>query len=254
MCTLCEKDGSNGLIAPRQLYPDNALWAAELMERRRQEYARYSPVFWRPAKDVVGLHARFLVRQVSADTNIALRTEHGFIICQRRATEGFVDDFAVEHPETWADHGAALLLTAASRLSAMGQVRAIRVVSAHADQPRVSMLRSLSLHLAEQWWVRELRPGTDQAAAPHRVQGPGFGGIFGPAPPVYDPGGPVLLADRVDEDAEVAAVEREAAALGAVLAIVPATPGTARAGELRRQGWSVASDWYLGWPIAATGG
>jgi hypothetical protein len=241
-------------MAPRQLYPDDAVWAAELMERRRQEYARYSPVFWRPAKDVVGLHARFLARQISSDTNIALRTEHGFIICQRRATEGFVDDFAVEHPETWADDGAALLLTVASRLSAMrGNVGAIRVVSAHADQPKDSMLRSLSLHLAEQWWVLELRPGSDQAA-PHRVQGPGFGGIFGPAPPVYDPGGPVLLVDRLDEDAEVAAVEREAAARGAVLAIVPATPGTARAGELRRQGWNVASDWYLGWPIAATGG
>jgi hypothetical protein len=70
--------------------------------------------------------------------------------------------------------------------------------------------------------------------------------MFGPAPPVYDPGGPVLLTDRVDDNTEMAVVEREATALGAVLAIIPASPGTACAGELARHGWSVASDWGQG--------
>jgi hypothetical protein len=123
-------------VKVRELSPEDAGWAAEMMEHRQQEYARYSPVFWRPALDAVGLHARFLTRQILADSNIALRTGRGFIICQRRPDEGLVDDFAVEQAGLWGDDGAALLLAVADRLNAAGTVTAIRVVTAHADQPR----------------------------------------------------------------------------------------------------------------------
>jgi hypothetical protein len=58
----------------------------------------------------------------------------------------------------------------------------------------------------------------------------------------------VLLADRVHEDADIAIIEHEAAATGAVLAIVPAAPGSTRSADLKHRDWSVASDWYLGWP------
>ena len=220
------------------------------MELRRQDYARYSPVFWRPAQGVVGLHERYLRRQISSGINVALRTRHGFIICQPRESEGFVDDFTVEPPGTWDVDGAALLLAAAQRLAAVRGVSAMRVVTAHADQAKVAMLSSLSLSLAEQWWVRELRPA-GQPAAPGRVSGPGFSGILGPAPLVYDPGGPVFQADRATEQGDLDAIERTAAACGAVLAIVPAEPGTACADALRRKGWSATSDWYLGWPVPA---
>lgn len=84
--------------------------------------------------------------------------------------------------------------------------------------------------------------------ASRRIDGPGFSGLFGPAPPVYDPGGPVLLADRVQDGADSAELEAEARRLGAVLLVVPAVPGTARARELSGRGWRVASDWYLGQP------
>jgi len=234
-------------VACRDMAADDAAWAAEVMERRRRIYARYSPVFWRPAPNAAGLHTRFLARQIASEGTIALRTGHGFIVCQRRNGEGFVDDFAVEDPAAWQREGAALLLATAQRLSATGE-SAVRVVTAHADRPKADMLASLSLHLAEQWWVAELRPAAGEKASYGRRDGAGFSGIFAPAPPVYDPGGPVLLADRVHGDARIDSNEREAAALGAVLAVVPAVPGSARAGELARGGWEVASDWYLGWP------
>lgn len=38
-------------VPVRTLTSGDAAWAAALMERRRQEYARYSPVFWRPAEE-----------------------------------------------------------------------------------------------------------------------------------------------------------------------------------------------------------
>ena len=88
-------------------------------------------------------------------------------------------------------------------------------------------------------------------APPERIEGPGFSGLFGPAPPVYDPGGPVLLADRVTAGAELGALAAEATRRGAVLLVVPAAPGSAHARELAGRGWAVASDWYFGPPSAA---
>src|ERR1700753_1244022 len=91
----------------RVLSADEAGWAAGLMEQRRQQYARYSPVFWRPRDGAAGLHTRFLTRLISAETTVALRTAAGFIIAQARPGEGFVDDFAVAPGGGWDTDGAA---------------------------------------------------------------------------------------------------------------------------------------------------
>src|SRR6266487_2864738 len=64
--------------------------------------------------------------------------------------------------------------------------------------------------------------------------------------PAAAPGTPGRHGDH--HGADVAVIEHEAAATGAVLAIVPAAPGSALASDLGRSRWSVASDWYLGWP------
>ena len=66
---------------------------------------------------------------------------------------------------------------------------------------------------------------------PRRIDGPGFSAVFGLAPPAYDPGGPVLLADDVADGTDAASLVAEAIRLGAVLLVVPAIPGTARARE-----------------------
>ena len=228
----------------RELTADDATWAAELMEQRRQVDASYSPVFWRPAQDATGLHARFLRRQIASPANVALRTDHGFIISQRQASEGFVDDFAVDAEGSWETDGADLLDATWQRLAAESGFDALRVVTAHADQDKSRMLGRLSLELANQWWVRELQPEAPPAPEPRptpegqpaeapagaprpttRVEGTGFSGTLGPAPPVYDPGGPVLLVARLAAEADLATIEAESAALGAVLLIVPAAPG-----------------------------
>jgi hypothetical protein len=235
------------VVPVRSLSPEEAGWAAGLMQRRRLDYARHSPVFWRPAADAVDLHRAFLERQIFPENNIALRTEHGFIIGQRQHAELVVDDFAVDREGSWDRDGAALLIAACEQFAVRDGLRAVRVVTAHADQPKSAMLRDLSLHVAEQWWVLELRPSgpPDRAG---RVEGPGFAGMLGPPPPVYDPGGHVFLADTVAESASAAQIEERAAELGAVVAVVPAVPGSGRAADLRERGWHIASDWYVGWP------
>lgn len=225
-------------------------WAAEMMEARRQVYASYSPVFWRPANDVVELHGRFLERQLQDPANVGLRTDHAFLMGQLRGEEGVVDDFAVDQQPRWANEGRELVGGAWQALRALGATR-LRVVTAKADFDKVSMLLAASLQLAEEWWVKEVRP-SGGANSPRSVKGTRFSGVVGPAPPVYDPGGPVLLA-RLEPDADLAVLEAEAADLGAVLAVVAVAPSSEYVQRLQHRSWTVASQWYVGRPGTGPG-
>lgn len=216
-------------------------WAALIMDQRRRIYARYSPVFWRPARDAVVAHAPFLARQVEAPQVIALRTDDGFLLGELRGPEVVIDDFAVTRDDRWAADGAELLASAWGRAAAAGAARA-RVVTAAADAAKVAMLAGAGLTVSSQWWVKPVTPAPVEEAG---EEGPL--GRLAVAPPVYDPGGPVLLARDLPavgpED-----IETDAAARGAVLAVLPVAPGAAREQQLTRCGWTVASQWYLGTP------
>ena len=59
---------------------------------------------------MIDLNAQFLRGLISSETTIALRSDDGFIICQRRRDEGFVDAHAVQQPSSWNMDGAVLLL------------------------------------------------------------------------------------------------------------------------------------------------
>src|ERR1700761_1973962 len=152
-----------GPSAVREMTEDDAAWAAALMEQRRQVYAGYSPVFWRPRPGVTGLHTRFLRRLIATPENAALRGDHAFIIAQPRPGQGFVDDFAVGQDGRWDADGAVLLVAAWRQLSATG-CQSMRVVTAHADTAKSHMLSARALRLTEQWWVRELTPATPPAS------------------------------------------------------------------------------------------
>lgn len=145
-------------------------------------------MFWRPASNVTDQHARSLAERVARSETVALRTDRGFIVGELRGDEGFVDDFAVDDPSHWSEDGTALLLGAWDELAALGADH-MRVVAAAADEPKVAMLRSCEMVLAEQWWVKSVTLGPGERA-PGRIEGSGFSGILGPAPPVYDPGAP----------------------------------------------------------------
>jgi hypothetical protein len=121
----------------------------------------------------------------------------GSIIAQQRQDEGFV---AVDAESTWAQTGRELLHGAWDALVVRG-VTVLRVVTAKADQSKVEMLVDSDLRLAEQWWVKPLETA-GSGAAPGPTSRTSFSGILGPAPPVYDPGGPVLLADRITDDVD----------------------------------------------------
>jgi GNAT superfamily N-acetyltransferase len=108
-------------------------------------------------------------------------------------------------------------------------------------------------------WFRVLVPLEDTIALVAEIDSELRGFIIGrlqEAPPVYEPGGPICLVDDfcVTSDSEWAivgsklleAVEREARARGAVLAVV-ICPHLARAkgGFLAERGFEVTAEWHV---------
>jgi hypothetical protein len=228
---------------------DDFAWAAQLMERRRDLYSNYSPVFWRPAQGVVETHARFLAFNGKRDGSVALRTPRGFIISCAQEGRCFVDDFAVDDPSLWASEGKDLLLTAWRRARSADQ-RVLRVVSARRDDPKRNMLIELGLAPTSRWWVKELTP-----AAPPKPCGPitfvDIQAMLVFAPPVYAPGGPVCLLGSLDPS-KAALDAEQAAAAGAVLAIVQreggGQPVPANEPLLEAAGYHNPAEFYEGQP------
>jgi len=141
-----------------------------MADTRRHQYARYQPVFWRPASDAARGHLRYLARLVDDQDVITLVSEEsgtftGFLIatitdappvydpggrtCQ-------IDDFVVA-PGRWATAGVQLLRSAITCAAERGAVQAV-VVTAHLDEPKREALRACGLSVASEWWVTAWPP------------------------------------------------------------------------------------------------
>lgn len=249
-------------IVIRPARPDDAEAAAAFAEVKRAEYARYSPVFWRPAADARAKHQPFLRFCIQSDQFVAFTAEAaaesgdavvGVALANRQGAPApfradpeptwFVDDFFVADSALWPTAGMALLESIQQAASANGAARVI-VVVAQRDAPKRALLRSAGYALAAAWWVRPLTT----AGAPASLPAPeGIEALVAPAPPVYDPGGPVALALALGDApaAQVARFDQWAAASGATLAVIPARVADVALGEaLARAGYTVASEWY----------
>jgi hypothetical protein len=242
----------------RALTLDDVPWMVELMAQRRARYERLSLVFWRPAAKARDVHEQYLASCVDNDRFCGLRTDSAFLLADAQGAgtppwwsdvpTGFVDDFAVTTDDQWATHGAELLRAAFDRMRPVG-TEALRVVTARRDAPKVGMLESLGLTIGESWWVTEARG----ERAPDPSFGPvahdGFTALVVPAPPVYDPGGPVLLTLAVDDVALVSELPTIAARTGTVLVIVSTKPSTPEVTAVAQAaGFDEVSQYYLGVP------
>ena len=147
--------------------------------------------------------------------------------------------------------GRRLLLAAWSRLRERG-AEGLRVVTARRDGAKVAMLESLGLTVGESWWVRASDAPVSSAPAFGPISADGIEALVIPAPPVYDPGGPVLLVMSLVSPQDVGKVPDFAAAHGAVLAIVPSTPTKSEiADTARAAGFDETSRYYVGQPAAS---
>ena len=133
---------------------------------RREQYAQYQPLFWRPAAAAADKHRAHLERLVASDQVITLVSEEagqltGFLIATLNPAPPVydpgglscvIDDFAVTPAARWPTTGVQLLRAALAEAGQRGAVQAV-VVTAHLDEPKRQALRACGLEVASEWWV-----------------------------------------------------------------------------------------------------
>jgi hypothetical protein len=234
------------MVFVRHMTTEDAVWAAGLMETRRAEYERYSPVFWRPRHGIGQVHTQFLASQVASPDTIALCCEDGFAIATPVGTQYYVDDFAVLD-NRWDDVGSTLLRAVweeAERRSA----DALRVVTALLDRPKVTMMTEMGLGLWQQWWVKPVVPTSVGGANTGILQSSAYRVLRGTAPPVYDPGGSVGFLQHFDDASALSEAEIAAGKDGLVLLIAPLESPHELESVVSGLGYEVASQFYVGVP------
>ena len=225
---------------PRALTPADLDWVTGLAAARRARLAPFAPRFWNPSRGARAAHERFLGRLIDSPNVMSVRTEHGFLFGLPEQGLVVVDDMAVEDDACWPDDGVTLLRHV-SRYSA-----ALRFVCPVPEQARADTARSLGLTVTESWWHRDLDARTAAPAAGMPAADLGEECRLVPAPPVYDPGGPVLLVTRVPDAASLASAEQAAAARGATVSVVSQGPADhALAGLLTARGYRRTTDHYF---------
>jgi len=141
----------------------------ELSERKRMEYERYQPVFWRKAEDSREKQAPFFRSQLTKPNVIALAHEglevvDGFVIGVLVASPPvydpggltcLVDDFVVANKEDWKRIGTALLNEVKRRALEMGAAQAV-VFCGHLDEPKRALMASLGFSIATEVFVKPL--------------------------------------------------------------------------------------------------
>lgn len=224
----------------RPLALDDLDWVAELTRRRRERLAHHAPRFWRPAADAVERHTAFLARLVADPGAVTLRTEHGYLVGVERAGRLVVDDMVVDPAEHWAGEGVALL----ERARAVAPLRL--VVPAH-ETERLDAALDLGLEPAEVWWHRDLEPptGLNVVSEDPAITVAGAVAQLVPAPPVYDPGGPVLLVTSVESADALTRVQQSAARRGATVAVVTQDPADTATAALLADGGFVVTTYFF---------
>ncbi len=133
----------------------------EWADRKRHEYARAQPRFWRPAQDAAERHRPFLEGLIGREDVIALVSGGGFAIgligdappvYDPGGKSCLIDDFVVE---SWDSDGAELLDEVCRLAPRAGAVQVV-VVCGHHDGPKRTFLEARGFPIASEWRVKEL--------------------------------------------------------------------------------------------------
>jgi hypothetical protein len=170
----------------------------------------------------------------------AFRTDHMFAFAVPRAKFMLIDDAAAESAEGWAIEGPALV----RRLVGTSPVRFVCPVP---EPDRAALAATLGLLRAETWWHRDLVPASADSGSEKSIQVPRARGRLVTAPPVYAPGGPVLLVTGFDGHPALNELEQEAAHRGAAVSVVTvSSEDAAREELLAANGYRRTCDFYEG--------
>ncbi|MDP3890395.1 hypothetical protein [Nocardioides sp.] len=225
----------------RPLTGDDLDWVVALTRERRERLVPLAPRFWRPAADAALRHRAFLTHLVADPDAVTLRTEHGYLVGVERAGRLVVDDMVVDPPEHWATEGVLLL----EHARGSGRLRLVVPVS---ERERMDVAMELGLEPTEVWWHRDLEPATglNVVVEDPAVTVDGAVGQLVPAPPVYDPGGPVLLVTSAGSADALTRIQQSAARRGATVAVVVQDPADAATAALLADTGFTVTTYFFG--------
>lgn len=188
-------------------------WAVDRLERRRAGLRPCAPLFWKAADDARERHIDFLRQLVILAGAIAYRTDDSVLIAARSRGQWVLDDVAVDE-DAWGSDGEALWQAFASH--AHGEK--VRMLCPVPEVARLAFARAKGLEVVESWWhlevpvTNEPTPMAATTIADARAQ-------IVIAPPVYNPGGPILFLTDPSSEA-LAAAPAAAVELGCPLVVV----------------------------------
>lgn len=205
----------------RSLETGDLDWVLALTRARRESLAPVAPRFWRPSADATAIHGAYLKSLITDADVVGLRTDDGYLIVQRQGPLWVVDDMVVSPDAAWPTDGVSLLRAAQDRC---GRLRFVVPV---VEGPRLAAAKEVGLGPVESWWHRDLPPASHVRAAGNAdpaVRVKDAECRLMTAPPIYDPGGPVLLVTHVGSPDGLALIETAAARRGAHVAVVTLRP------------------------------
>lgn len=224
----------------RPLMQDDLEWVLDLSGARRERIVDFAPRFWRPAPQARHVHGAHLSRQIANPEVISVRTDHGFLLGPKRGERLDIDDMALDDDSRWSGDGYRLLRAAAA-------ADGLRFVCPVPEPERTRAAVELGMSIGETWWHRDLDPAGEPAPfdEPSLAVDGGVGRLVD-APPVYAPGGPVVLTGDVAHAAALGAIEQLAAVHGATVSVVSQQPDDARRVEiLESAGYKRTTDFFV---------
>lgn len=224
----------------RPLTDQDVDWVVAETSERRRSLVRHAPRFWNPAADAMQRHREFLAQLISDPDVVSLRTDHAYLIAVRRGQLWLVDDMVVTPPERWGTEGVELLG------AVLGLCERIRFVVPAFESHRLDAARSVGLLPAECWWHRDIGPSEESGITEDStLRVDGAEGRLVPAPPVYDPGGPVLLVTDVESASALRDIETLASSRGSRVSVVSQEPAdAARATLLTEAGYVLTTVFF----------
>jgi hypothetical protein len=227
-------------VAVRRLVADDLEWVVDLAGRSAERRQSFAPRFWRRAPDARRVHAGYLGALIADPGVAAMRTEHTFAVGIRRSGLVLVDDAAADRAERWASEAAALL----RRLAGACPVRFVCPVP---EPERTALAVKLGLSCAQTWWHRDLNARSVDIHNDEPLHVRGAQGHLVAAPPVYAPGGPVLLVTQFHDRRGLTEIAQQAADRGAVVSVVTHAPDDRDREELLLSlGYRRTCDFYEG--------
>lgn len=163
-------------------------WVIELLNQRRAPLVEFASVFWRPAADASASHRAFIQYLLTEGGAKGFRTGHAVVIAAPRGEGWLVDDMHVSGSDWVHGDGRALW----NALDGVAHGAQVRFVCPTYEADRGEFAQAVGLSVIESWWLLEFLNGPTDGEAGVRVDLAGAEGITVAAPPVYDPGGPVL--------------------------------------------------------------